>query len=104
MTTIVERMSKNAMLSTIDSMFIEYRGTLFDDKFDQLLKAEKILNKIGFHMMILDTDKINLAENRSGRIILKIYDTENMFIGSHLIYFWTYNTQMKKYQIFGQLG
>jgi hypothetical protein len=103
MADLIESMSKNAMLSTVDSLFIETRGLLYEDKFEQLFKAEDILNKLGYHMMLSDNDKIMLGENRSGRVILKIYDEDGRFINRQMIYFWTYNTQTAKYNLFGQL-
>jgi hypothetical protein len=101
--TIVERMSKNAMLITVDALFEEMRGHLFEDKFEQLFKAEDILNKIGFHLKISPEDTVMLNDNRSGRIILKVFDSDNRFIGRQLVYFWTYNTTTGKYHLFGQL-
>jgi hypothetical protein len=100
---LVSAMSTNAMISSLDGMFIESRGLFFNEKTDMLFKVEDILNKVGIHLELSEQDKTILEENQSGRIILKLFDDINRPMNRQLVYFWTYNTITKQYHIFGQL-
>ena len=103
MAILIESMSLNSTMTSIDSMFAESRGKFFTTKTDMLFKVEEILNGVGVHMAMTDTDVENLERNQSGRVILKMFNANNEFINRQMTYFWNYNTLTSKYHIFGQI-